>query len=185
MRVIAGSAKRIPLKTIDGLSTRPTTDRIKETLFNMIQDDVFSSDFLDLFAGSGQMGIEALSRGANSATFVENNPRAVSVIKENLQKTRLMDQAKIHSMDVLGAISSMQADSFDVIFMDPPYQMGIEERVLSLIKDYSILRDDGFIIIEASLDRDFSTVSDLGYYIWKEKTYKTNKHVFLSLEGTL
>ena len=99
MRVIAGSARRLRLKTIDGMETRPTTDRIKETLFNMIHDDLYGCAFLDLFAGSGGIGIEALSRGAKSAVFVEKDKRAASCIRENLAATRLADRALVMCCD--------------------------------------------------------------------------------------
>ena len=101
MRVIAGSAKRLQLKTIEGMDTRPTTDRIKETLFNMITPSLYDCRFLDLFAGSGGIGIEALSRGAKEAVFVEKNPKAVSCIKENLKYTKLDSNAQVMATDVL------------------------------------------------------------------------------------
>ena len=93
MRVIAGSARRTPLKTLEGMNTRPTTDRIKETLFNMLQYDLADCCFLDLFAGSGAIGIEALSRGAKTCVFVEQNPKAMECVRENLKATRLESQA--------------------------------------------------------------------------------------------
>lgn len=104
MRVIAGKARRIQLKTISGNDTRPTTDRIKETLFNILQPDLYDSTFLDLFSGSGAIGIEALSRGAAEAVFVENNKEAVKCIEENLKNTRLNDYAVIKPLDVITAI---------------------------------------------------------------------------------
>ena len=91
MRVIAGTARRLQLKTLDGMDTRPTTDRIKETLFNMISAELYDSNFLDLFSGSGGIGIEALSRGAANAVFVEKNPKAMKCIQENLESTKLKD----------------------------------------------------------------------------------------------
>ena len=101
MRVIAGSAKRLQLKSIEGMDTRPTTDRIKETLFNMISTDLADCRFLDLFSGSGAIGIEALSRGADIAYFVENHPKAADCIKQNLRHTRLEERAVLMRMDVL------------------------------------------------------------------------------------
>ena len=108
MRVIAGKARRIPLKTIDGLDTRPTTDRIKETLFNMISHGLCDCSFLDLFAGSGAIGIEAISRGAENAVFVEMNPKAVACIRENLKNTKLSDQAEVLQTDVLSALHRLE-----------------------------------------------------------------------------
>ena len=121
MRVIAGSARRLQLKTVEGIGTRPTTDRIKETLFNMLQNDIEDCSFLDLFSGSGAIGIEALSRGAEYAVFVENNKNAVKCIKDNLMFTKLSDKARVIENSVLSAINILNGNRvFDVVFMDPP-----------------------------------------------------------------
>lgn len=184
MRVIAGSAKRMPLKTIDGLDTRPTTDRIKETLFNMISQYLADSSFLDLFSGSGGIGIEALSRGAASAVFVEQNKKAMNCIRENLKFTRLEDKAEVYETDVIQALSRMEnRKKFDYVFMDPPYNQLHEKRVLEYLKTSDVLSEDALIIVEASLETDFSYVDELGFSIIKEKIYKTNKHVFLEREA--
>ncbi len=180
MRVIAGSAKRIQLKTIEGMDTRPTTDRIKETLFNMISEYLADSTFLDCFSGSGAIGIEALSRGAANAVFVENNTKAVQCIRENLKITKLENLAEIYATDVLSAFSRMEGTySFDYIFMDPPYNQLWEKKILVYLSDSGLLSEDGLIIVEASLETDFSYAEALGFEIVKEKTYKTNKHIFI------
>ncbi len=124
MRVIAGKARSLKLKTPEGLETRPTTDRIKETLFNMLQPWLPDSIFIDLFSGSGGIGIEALSRGARHAYFVENNKNAIACIQENLQFTKTMDDATILKQDVLSALSGIHEKEADVIFIDPPYEQG-------------------------------------------------------------
>ena len=119
MRVIAGKARRLNLKTIPGTDTRPTTDRIKETLFNILQPELLECRFLDLFAGSGGIGIEALSRGASYAVFVEKNPKAAACIRENLAFTKLAEDGKLLNMDVLQALRSLEGKGlFDIIFMD-------------------------------------------------------------------
>ena len=184
MRVIAGSAKRMPLKTIDGLDTRPTTDRIKETLFNMISEYLADSNFLDLFSGSGGIGIEALSRGAAYAAFVEQNKKAMSCIRENLKFTKLDDRAETYEMDVIHGLSRMeqQKKKFDYVFMDPPYNNLLEKKVLEYLSISDLLSDDALIIVEASLETEFDYVSELGFSIVKEKIYKTNKHIFLEKE---
>ena len=182
MRVIAGSARSLQLKTVEGLETRPTTDRIKETLFNVIQSRLPGSRFLDLFSGSGAIGIEALSRGAEASVFVENNRLAVSCIDANLKHTKLAERGRIINQDVLSALRQMEGKSaYDIIFMDPPYDKQLENDVLEYLSHSSILDEDTLIIIEASLHTDFSFAKDLGYTIVKEKNYKTNKHVFLEL----
>ena len=185
MRVIAGTARRIQLETVKGNNTRPTTDRIKETLFNIINNDLYDIDFLDLFSGSGAFGIEALSRGANSATFVENNRNAIKCIETNLEKTNLKEQGNIVFGDVMRSLESLQLkkQTFHIIFMDPPYNKQLENKVLEFLKDSCILDNDTLIIVEASLETDFSFTLNLGYEIKKEKIYKTNKHIFLKKLG--
>ena len=178
LRVIAGEARSVPLMTLDGLETRPTTDRVKETLFNLLQNYIYDCRFLDLFAGSGQIGIEALSRGAAEATFIEKNKKAVDIIEKNLAKTKLGENATVLKKDVISALPFL-GGSYDIIFMDPPYALEIEKEVLSSIKEHHVLDEEGQIIIEADKERDFSFVTDLGFEIIKEKVYKTNKHVFL------
>lgn len=183
MRVIAGSAKRLQLKTVEGLDTRPTTDRIKETLFNMISEYLADSAFLDLFAGSGAIGIEALSRGATEAVFVEKSPKAVSCIRENLTYTRLDSKARVMETDVISALRKLDGGiRFDYVFMDPPYNQLLEKEVLTELSRCDLLTEDALIIVEASLETDFSYVTELGYGIVKEKIYKTNKHLFLERE---
>ena len=180
MRVIAGSARRLQLKTLDGMETRPTTDRIKETLFNMIAPQIYGCCFLDLFAGSGGIGIEALSRGAKKAVFVEKNPKAMTYVKDNLKHTKLDGQAETMQMDVISALKRMEGKYiFDYIFMDPPYEKGLEKQVLTYLSDSELPGEDCVIIVEASLTTDFEYTEEIGFSITKEKIYKTNKHIFL------
>lgn len=182
MRVIAGSARSLRLKTIPGNDTRPTTDRIKETLFNMINDRMYGCRFLDLFSGSGGIGIESLSRGADMAVFVENNRKAAECIHDNLKFTKLDNKAAVMEMDAISALKKLSNSRkrFDVIFMDPPYNNIYERMVLEELRKSDILTAETLIIIEASKETDFSYVTGMGYEIVKEKMYKTNKHVFIS-----
>lgn len=180
MRIIAGTARSLPLKTIEGLETRPTSDKIKETLFNMLQPELPGCYFLDLFAGSGQIGLEALSRGAEYAVFVENSKKAAKCIEDNISFTRFDKVSKLYQADVRSALSMMEGKyRFDIIFMDPPYNHGLEKEVLAYLADSSLVKADTIIITEASLQTDFFDVDDLGYEITKYKKYKTNAHVFL------
>lgn len=185
MRVIAGKARRLQLKTVEGFDTRPTTDRIKETLFNMIHYNLEQCCFLDLFSGSGAIGIEALSRGAKKSYFVENNRKAIKCIEENLKLTRLAEDAVVLNMSVSAAIRELDYTKvyFDFVFMDPPYNKSYEKEVLESLKDTCLIDVNSQIIVEASLETDFSYVNGLGYQIIKEKIYKTNKHIFLKLSG--
>ena len=183
MRVIAGTARSLPLKTIEGKDTRPTTDRIKETLFNMIQLKIPEAVVLDLFSGSGAIGIEALSRGAKEAYFVENNKAAVSCIRDNLSFTKLNNQAVVMECDAITALRRLNGKGkiFDIIFMDPPYNKGWEQQILAELCQTDILDKDTTIIIESAKETDFSGACQLGFQIEKQKEYKTNKHVFLCL----
>ena len=182
MRIIAGKARRLPLKTISGLDTRPTTDRVKETLFNMLNPYLCDCSFLDLFAGSGQIGLEAVSRGAKKAVFVENNRKAASCIEENIKFTKQADYCELLVRDAVSAIRFMEGrEIFDLVFMDPPYGKNLEADSLKALASSGIIHEDSMIIVEASLDTNLSYVVALGYEITKEKTYKTNKHIFLRL----
>ena len=180
MRVIAGSARRTQLKTLEGMDTRPTTDRIKETLFNMIAPYLYDSIFLDLFAGSGGIGIEALSRGAMEAVFVEKNPKAMACVKENLQKTHFERKGMTMQMDVMTALYKLEGEKqFDYIFMDPPYDQGLERQVVEYLTRSSLADEYTVIVIEASLETDFSWLEAAGFHAYKYKKYKTNQHVFI------
>ena len=174
-----GSARRLLLKSPEGLDTRPTTDRIKETLFNMLMPNLPDAVFIDLFSGSGGIGIEALSRGANKAYFVENNQKAVACITENLEHTHLSDRAVVLKQDVFAALRGSIRDTADIIFLDPPYQQEYDRKVLELLRDAAFVTDDTLIVVEASATTSFDYVDTLGFVVEKSKQYKTNKHVFI------
>ncbi|MCI8529138.1 MAG: 16S rRNA (guanine(966)-N(2))-methyltransferase RsmD [Lachnospiraceae bacterium] len=183
MRVIGGTARSLPLKTPEGMDTRPTTDRIKETLFNMIQYELPGCVFMDLFSGSGGIGIEALSRGAEKAYFVESSSRAIACIKQNLTFTKLQERGIVLKQDVCGALTGIadrqEMKGVDIIFMDPPYGQDYEKKVLAVLAGMSYVTNDTLIIAEAALKADFSWVSELGFCQIREKCYKTNKHIFI------
>lgn len=183
MRVIAGSARRLLLKTIDGVETRPTTDRIKETLFNILQPDLYDRTFLDLFSGSGGIGIEALSRGAAFAYFVENNKKAVECIRDNLKFTHLDTKAKVLDGDALVALQKLEQAGIaplGMIFMDPPYNRLLEKSVLEYLSNSSLIDEDTLIIAETSLETETDYLSELGFTLVRTKEYKTNKHLFIA-----
>lgn len=172
------------MKTLSGLDTRPTSDRIKETLFNILTPRLYDCRFLDLFAGSGQMGLEAVSRGAKLAVFVENNKKAAACIKENIHFTRLTENCILIVRDAVLAIHQMSGrEKFDVVFMDPPYGRNLEGEALKNLADSGIITEDSLVIVESSLGTDLSYAADLGYEITREKTYKTNQHTFLRFMG--
>ncbi|MBH1939711.1 16S rRNA (guanine(966)-N(2))-methyltransferase RsmD [Mobilitalea sibirica] len=184
MRVIAGKARRLQLKTPEGFETRPTTDKIKETLFNILNPYLADADFLDLFSGSGAIGIEALSRGAKYAAFVEDKKAALDCIKNNLRTTKLETQGEVLAMDVIKAIRALEIKGkvFDVVFMDPPYDKLLEKGALLALQNSNIIYCDTIIVVEASLHTDFDYLEDTKFRIFKKKEYKTNQHVFIELK---
>ena len=184
MRVIAGKARSLPLKSIEGLETRPTTDRIKETLFNMLQPRLCDCRFLDLFAGSGAIGIEALSRGAAEAVFVENNKKAYDCVCQNLKFTKLDGNARVFLTDAVSAVRRLEGEPpFSIIFLDPPYDKGLEREVFSALAGSSLVDADTLIVLEASLSGDADWISEYGFTLEKEKKYKTNRHFFIGYTG--
>ena len=179
MRVIAGSRRSLRLTTVKGDEVRPTTDRIKETLFNILQPDLPGCSFLDLFSGSGAIGIEALSRGAKEAILVEQDREALACIRTNLQTTRFEKEALVKAGDVRTVLQTMQHAPFDLIFMDPPYDRQLEEKVLGILSNASYVDEYTKIVVEASAQTDFSYAEAMGFNVYREKCYGSNKHVFL------
>ena len=153
MRVITGKARGIVLKTPDGMLTRPTADRVKEALFSIIQFDVPTANVLDLFAGTGQLGIEALSRGAKAAVFVDEREDACKLVRENLKRTKLEEQGKVIRSDYLTFLKNTK-ELFDIIFLDPPYAEVFLENSLKMITEIDILQSGGIIVAERPLGKD-------------------------------
>jgi len=147
MRVITGSARGRKLEALPGMDTRPTTDRLKETMFTIIQFDVEGRRVLDLFAGTGQLGIEALSRGADSATFVDSSPGALGVVRRNLGRTGLTERARVVRSDYRAFLKSC-GEQFGLVFIDPPYESGGAREALALIAEFDILCIGGIIMCE-------------------------------------
>ncbi|AZR72869.1 16S rRNA (guanine(966)-N(2))-methyltransferase RsmD [Anoxybacter fermentans] len=147
MRVIAGEARGRKLKSGKGLKARPTTDRVKEALFSILGNYVIDANFLDLFAGFGGIGIEAISRGAKKAVFIELNPKHLKIIKENLTLTRFNDRAEVICGDVLKVLPKLN-NSFDIIYLDPPYEAGLYEKTLKIIYEKNLIQKDGIIVCE-------------------------------------
>jgi 16S rRNA (guanine966-N2)-methyltransferase len=152
MRIITGSAKGTKLNAPRGLGTRPTADRVKESIFNILSDIVLNAQVLDIFAGTGNLGLEALSRGATAAVFIDNNIESIKIIKDNAQRTNLSGHAEIYRNDVIRALERFvqTGRSFDLIFCDPPYNQGLIQIVLEKIAKNSILNPEGILIVEHS-----------------------------------
>lgn len=169
MRVITGSAKGRRLETLSGEDVRPTADKIKEAVFSIIQFQIQGRNFLDLFAGSGQMGIEALSRGAESAAFVDNRRQSVEIVRKNLKATRLEGNAQVYNMDSLGFLT-MKKGEFDLAFLDPPYKTGILQKALELVP--GVMKKTGIIVCESPADEELpDALSDF----LLDRTYRYGK----------
>ena len=171
MRVVAGAAKGIQLKTPDGMLTRPTADRVKEAMFSIIQFDLPGAKVLDLFGGTGQLGIEALSRGAQSATFVDAREEACRLIKENLKRARMEQSGRVVRSDYRDYLNRCQ-EKYDIIILDPPYIEDFIENSLNLISEIDILQTNGIIVTERPLDKELPAVC-AGFF--RSKDYKYGK----------
>ena len=182
VRVIAGCARGIPLKAPKGMHTRPTSDRIKEALFNIIGPRVIDSVFLDLFAGTGGIGIEALSRGASNAFFIEKDTKALDIIKNNLLNTKLEDFGEVYRTDMEVMLHNLgnEGRKFDIIFLDPPYLQEYEERVLHKISMYSLLNARGIVIVESSKRTVLPEVVQ-NLKLYRQKRYGDTLLTFYSL----
>lgn len=168
MRVITGSARGRRLKELQGMDTRPTTDKVKEGLFSVIQFDIEGRRVLDLFAGTGQLGIEALSRGAASAVFVEKRADAVGLIRENLEVCHLTENARVHNGDALAYLRS--GEKFDLIFLDPPYDSTLLDQALETITAFDICRAHGIIVAESALEKVLPPLAP-PYRLYREYRY--------------
>lgn len=153
MRVVSGLAKGVILKTPDGLTTRPTADRVKEAMFSIIQFDLPGASVLDLFGGTGQLGIEALSRGAKSAVFVDAQNSACSLIRENLKRTKLESQARVVNSDYMAYLKGCY-EKYDIILLDPPYKEVFLDNALKMISEIDILQTNGIIVAERPLEKE-------------------------------
>ena len=165
MRVITGTARGVQLKTLEGMVTRPTADRVKEAMFSIIHFDIPGADVLDLFGGTGQLGIEALSRGAKSAVFVDAGEPACRLIRENLKRCRMEGQGRVVRSDYLDYLDRAK-EQFDIILLDPPYAEVFLENALNRITEIDILRSGGIIVTERPLGKEL---------LWEFSGYERSK----------
>ena len=168
MRVITGTARGRRLKELTGMETRPTTDRVKEGIFNIIQFDLEGRRILDLYAGTGQLGIEALSRGAAGAVFVEQRRDAAELVRDNLKITQLSDKGRLVNGEALSFLSAAR-EKFDIIFVDPPYAADLWENTLNAISRFDILSNHGIIICESPMEKEMPEMAP-PYYL--HRTYR-------------
>ena len=185
MRIITGRARGTKLVTLEGNNTRPTSERVKEAVFSMIQFDIEGRKVLDLFAGSGQMGLEALSRGALKATFVDNSKNAVAVIKQNVAKTHFESESQVvlaNADDYLKRIKGRE--KFDLVFIDPPYATGVQAKMLELLIDNELLKPTSTIICESGEEDIFEKDPTLAekFEIIKKAKYSISYVTILNLK---
>ncbi|MCL2424776.1 MAG: 16S rRNA (guanine(966)-N(2))-methyltransferase RsmD [Oscillospiraceae bacterium] len=182
MRVISGSVRGRKLKEPVGFKIRPTSDKVKESVFNIIQFDIEGRNVLDLFAGSGQYGIEALSRGAKTVTFVDSASDAIKLVRENVKICDFSEVAIIHGRDALRYLES--DEKYDLIFVDPPYDTNLANKVIERIVEFDKLNINGIIICEIKADAPSPNV-ELPYMLIKEYLYSGVKIVKYTRENTL
>jgi len=179
LRIISGKSRGTKLFSPEGEDTRPTLDRVREAIFSMIAEIIPASKVLDLFAGSGAMGLEALSRGADMADFVDISSAACSVIAKNIDKTHL-DGGRIHNCS-FEVFLKRCSDKYDLIFLDPPYSAGYYRTALDAVKEYKLLADGGMIVAECSSETELDC---MGFEIFRMRKYgKVN--VYILTEGEI
>ncbi len=185
MRVISGTAKGTIIYALEGNHTRPTLDRVKEALFNIIQMDIQDKEVRDLFSGSGALGIEALSRGAKKAVFCDKSIDAIRVINKNLEKTHFTQKAIVIGEDYRKALNFLKDKfQFDFIFLDPPYAADLAKKAIEEILYFNLVKEDGIIIIETDEEkRILKEIQDLNVNVYDLRKYGRVKLIFLNRKG--
>ena len=188
MRVISGTARGTKLNSIDSLSTRPTLDRVKEPLFSIIQSYIQEAEVLDLFAGSGALGIETISRGAKHCTFCDKSPASIKMLKQNIEKTKFEKQSTIFLADYKKCLKELQENElnkqYDIIFIDPPYKMDIGVNAIKLILEYNLFTKDGIIVLETDeKERDLKELENIKLEVKDVRKYGRVNLIFLRERG--
>lgn len=170
MRIISGSRRGMNLFTLKGEHTRPTLDKVKESIFSMIQFEIEDAICLDMFAGSGAMGIEAISRGAKFVYFVDNNTSAIDIVRKNVQKARFEESARIISANSLSYVQSCKPTRFDIVFLDPPYKRGLITAAMQSLMEHDVLQPNALIVCEYHVEDDIC--EEYGHFkLFKSKKY--------------
>ena len=182
MRVISGTARGRRLKELPGMDTRPTTDKVKESLFNIIQFDIEGRKVLDLFGGTGQLGIEALSRGAARCTFVDMNRQAAAIIRENVASVGFADRAAVQQGDAMAFLSGCR-EKYDLIFLDPPYQTQLLENCIQAVTKFDILSEHGIMVCESAQEKQLPEL-DSPYEKGREYRYGKIKLTVYRRQGS-
>ena len=180
MRIISGKARGTKLYTLDGTATRPTLDRVKESLFNIIQNDIEDSTVLDLFSGSGAIGLEFLSRGAKRAVLCDNSKDAIKIIKQNVQKTHFEEKAEVYNMEFTKLVERLQNQKFDIIYIDPPYATDFIKISLEKIIEYELVNENTKIIVETDDEtRILNQIEKMDVEITDKRKYGRATIIFL------
>lgn len=184
MRVISGTARGTNLYSLEGNDTRPTLDRVKESMFSIIQTWIPEAKVLDLFAGSGALGIEALSRGAVSAVFCEKSYKASEILRKNIEKTHLEEKSRVITKDYIKALEQIKNQKFDIIFLDPPYKLDFVGKAVNKIIELEMLEKDGIIVVETDEQkRDLEQLEKININIYDLRVYGRVKLIFLNRKG--
>ena len=184
MRIISGRAKGTKLYTLEGIETRPTLDRVKESIFNIIQNQIRGSVVLDLFAGSGAIGLEMLSRGASKAIFCDKSKDAIQIIKKNIEKTRMEQYVEIYNSDYNSTLEKIKKYKFDIIFLDPPYNTDYIYGSLKKITELDLVNEEGLIILETDdEERVLKEIENIKLKIVDKRKYGRAAIIFLKKEA--
>ena len=185
MRIISGKARGTKLYTLDGTATRPTLDRVKESLFNIIQNDIEDSTVLDLFSGSGAIGLEFLSRGAKRAVLCDNSKDAIKIIKQNVQKTHFEEKVEVYNMEFTKLVERLQNQKFDIIYIDPPYATDFIKISLEKIIEYKLVNENTKIIVETDDEtRILNQIEKMDVEITDKRKYGRATIIFLKYRKT-
>lgn len=185
MRIISGKARGTKLYTLDGTTTRPTLDRVKESLFNIIQNDIEDSTVLDLFSGSGAIGLEFLSRGAKRAVLCDSSKDAIKIIKQNVQKTHFEEKVEVYNMEFTKLVERLQNQKFDIIYIDPPYATDFIKISLEKIIEYELVNENTKIIVETDDEtRILNQIEKMDVEITDKRKYGRATIIFLKYRKT-
>ena len=182
MRIISGTAKGTKLYTLEGETTRPTLDRVKESIFNIIQNDIKESVFLDLFSGSGAIGLEAASRGASRVILCDKSKLALNIIKKNIKKTHLEEKTVVYNNDFKETLKKIANEKIDIIYLDPPYKTNYVQEAIKLILELNLIHNNSKIIIETDDKRIAEEIKKTNIQIIDERKY--GRAIILILSNT-
>lgn len=178
MRIISGKARGTKLTTLEGINTRPTLDRVKESLFNIIQNQIPESTFLDLFSGSGAIGLEAISRGAKKAILCDNSKKAIEIIKKNVEKTHFEKETEIYNKEYDFVLNNKIKEQIDIVYIDPPYKTELAYKSIQLLLKNNLLNDESIIIVETDEEKVINKINELDIDMIDKRKYGRANLIF-------